>query len=186
VLRDAEQPAGGGPDGLPELRDEPGSRPCSGSHQAGQARPIGADKQLSTETLLAGLYDLPEAPWKTINKGLPLTASDLAGRLREYDIKSHTLKSLNKKGYHRAHFEDPWRRYVLPPLPSDNAVTPVTNVTRTEQQAPEVTLVTPFQKGRERAINDGLDIPEWLRREPKVVRAPALGPVGDTLDDLDP
>jgi hypothetical protein len=43
VLRDAEQPAGGGPDGLPKLRDEPGSRPCSGSHQAGQARPIGAD-----------------------------------------------------------------------------------------------------------------------------------------------
>jgi hypothetical protein len=33
-------------------------------------------------------------------------------------------------------------------------------------------------------VDDGLDIPDWLRREPKVVRAPAFGPVADRLDDL--
>jgi Protein of unknown function (DUF3631) len=87
-------------------------------------------KQLPTELLLAGLYDLPEAPWKTINKGLPLSASDLARYLREYEIRSTTLKSYNKKGYHRAHFEDAWRRYASVSVPPENTVTNVTNVTK--------------------------------------------------------
>jgi hypothetical protein len=117
-------------------------------------------KQLATEMLLAGLYELPEAPWKTINKGLPFSATDLAGHLREYDIRSHTLKSFNRKGYHRAHFEDAWRRYVPSSLPSENVVTPVTNVTMAASAAAEVTLVTgvtPSQGNREGAALDPTD-----------------------------
>jgi hypothetical protein len=117
------------------------------------------DKQLPTELLLAGLYDLPEAPWKTMNKGLPLSASDLARHLREYDIKSHTLKSFEKKGYHRAHFEDAWRRYALP----ENAVTAVTPVTNGR----EVTPVTPLQ-GNGGWEPDDLDIPDYLQRSPRI------------------
>ena len=94
-----------------------------------------------------------------MNKGLPLSASDLARHLREYDIKSHTLKSFEKKGYHRAHFEDAWRRYALP----ENAVTAVTPVTNGR----EVTPVTPLQ-GNGGWEPDDLDIPDYLQRSPRI------------------
>jgi uncharacterized protein DUF3631 len=98
-----------------------------------------------------------------VNLGLPLNASDLARHLREYDIKSHTLKSFEKKGYHRAHFEDAWRRYA-PPLLPENAVTVVTSVTN-GGEVTAVTPVTPLQ-GNRGSKPDNLDIPDSLRCSP--------------------
>jgi Protein of unknown function (DUF3631) len=44
------------------------TNPCLGVQLLADIRTV-----FPTELLLAGLYDLPEAPWKTINKGLPPT-----------------------------------------------------------------------------------------------------------------
>src|SRR5262249_49800276 len=87
------------------------------------------DKRLPTALLLPDISHLPQPPRKTINKGLPFPPPDLPRHLREYDIRSHTLKSFKKKGYSRAHFEAAWRRSPPPSLFPKNAVTAVTIVT---------------------------------------------------------
>jgi uncharacterized protein DUF3631 len=168
-------------------------------------------KALPTELILAGLYELPEAPWKTLAKGLALSANDLARHLREYDIRSTTVKPYNKRGYYRAHFEDAWRRYIPVALSPGNGATgatnatngsngcgtPTTNVLDATEKANEINEVaavaavapprgnidTGSQKFAALAGTDNdLGIPEFLDRN----RKPALGPDGDSLDDFEP
>ena len=138
--------------------------------------------QLPTELLLAGACTTcPKPHGRPSTKdfhSLPPISPVTFGS----DIKSHTLKSFEKKGYHRAHFEDAWRRYAPPSLSPENAVTAVIPVTN----GGEVTPVTSFQGNRGWEPDD-LDIPPFLQvanRKVPLDRKPALGPEGDSLDDL--
>jgi len=84
-----------------------------------------ADK-LATETILKALHERDESPWRDI-KGKPLDGRGLARRLREYGIKSRTVRIGNAtpRGYERADFHDAWARY----LPSPTSATSATSAT---------------------------------------------------------
>lgn len=72
-----------------------------------------ADDKLPTETLICGLLKDPESPWATIRKGEEIDARWLASQLRKYGIEPKTQRIGESvfKGYSRAQFEDPWKRY---------------------------------------------------------------------------
>jgi 5S rRNA maturation endonuclease (ribonuclease M5) len=85
-----------------------------------------AEEQLTTKKILAELYLLEDAPWNDI-KGKPLSDNQLGRRLKQYGVKSKTLRFPNDrfaKGYARTDLYDVWRRY-LPPI-SEKPVTDVT------------------------------------------------------------
>ncbi len=71
--------------------------------------------RISTVDLLAALFDDTEAPWLTYNRGgKPMTARQLAGRLREFGVHSTTLRigTGMSKGYSLTQFEDAFSRYL--------------------------------------------------------------------------
>jgi hypothetical protein len=85
-----------------------------------------------TEDILIALNKIEESPWGAIRKGEPLDARGLALRLRQYGIKSTTVRigSAVAKGYRVEDLFDAWHRY-LPPLPLSQR-TAVTSVTTTD------------------------------------------------------
>jgi hypothetical protein len=83
---------------------------------------IGEHDSIPTTVLLERLKADPEAPWADYqNTGL--TAMRLGSLLREYDIRSTTIRFPapvgQAKGYHRADFLDAWTRYTPDPDTSD-------------------------------------------------------------------
>ncbi len=74
--------------------------------------------RISTENLLMALCDMVEAPWSTLNRGHPMSAHQLARLLRQFGIRSKTLRVEEglRKGFERKRFVDAWRRYLPPPL----------------------------------------------------------------------
>jgi hypothetical protein len=85
------------------------------------------EDHLPTEAILERLYRLDEAPWGEIQNGKGLNARGLATRLRQYEIKSATIRigERTPKGYRRADFEDAWNRYLGPsPMESATSATP--------------------------------------------------------------
>jgi hypothetical protein len=90
---------------------------------------FGSEEQLTTKKILAELCLIEDAPWNDL-KGKPITDNQLARRLKQYGVKSKTLRlgiDHFAKGYTREDLHDVWRRY-LPPLP-DKPVTGVTSDT---------------------------------------------------------
>lgn len=73
---------------------------------------FGTDTALPTTTLLERLKADPEAPWADYGPN-GLTPMKLATILREYDIRSTTMRFQGgqAKGYRRADFIDAWNRY---------------------------------------------------------------------------
>lgn len=75
---------------------------------------------IPTGVLLDRLKADPEAPWGEYG-GTGLTAMKLGVLLREYDIRSDTIRFApptgQAKGYRRDHFTDAWRRYCPDPDP---------------------------------------------------------------------
>lgn len=71
---------------------------------------------MASKAILHRLRELEEAPWKDL-KGKPLDERGLAYRLRQYLIKSKTIRvsDATPKGYVKADFLDAWRRYLQPP-----------------------------------------------------------------------
>ena len=88
---------------------------------------------MSSKAILHRLLDLDEAPWKDL-KGKPLDERGLAHRLRQYGVKSKTIRvgEITPKGYVKADFVDAWSRY-LPPL--DKSTTNATSATDMHFQA---------------------------------------------------
>ncbi|MEU6997191.1 DUF3631 domain-containing protein [Nonomuraea sp. NPDC046570] len=78
------------------------------------------DTALPTATLLERLKADPEAPWADYGPA-GLTAMKLGVILREYDIRSATIRfpTGQAKGYQRIDFADAWTRYcpAIAPLP---------------------------------------------------------------------
>jgi uncharacterized protein DUF3631 len=69
---------------------------------------FGDAEAMHSETILAGLHKISEAPWSDYY-GRPLSARDLAKLLRPYGVRSVDVKAdaVNKKGYRREHLHDP-------------------------------------------------------------------------------
>ena len=84
---------------------------------------------------------MSEAPWSDI-KGKPLNDRGLAVRLRQYSVKSKTLRigSGTSKGYARADLWDAWESYL--PSVGARSVTSVTTVTSPGLRGPDVTDVS--------------------------------------------
>ena len=112
---------------------------------------FGDAEDMSSKSLLQALHGIAESPWADL-KGKPLDERGLAQRLRQYGVKSKTVRqgTTTIKGYTCSDFLDVWSRYV--PLPAATNVTSVTSVTnqgvvpidrhrRTDEPA-GVTLVT--------------------------------------------
>jgi hypothetical protein len=85
----------------------------------------GQPDALPTSTLISGLRDLEESPWRDL-RGKPLDPAQLARRLRGFDVRSTNLRlgPAVVKGYRRADLTDAWERY-LPAIPG-NPATPAT------------------------------------------------------------
>jgi hypothetical protein len=82
---------------------------------------FGSAKEMSSKAILDALHSLEEAPWSDI-RGKPLDVRSLGHRLRQYGVKSKTIRTTNgtPKGYTRADLNDVWARY-LPALPATSA-----------------------------------------------------------------
>jgi hypothetical protein len=95
---------------------------------------FGEATEMSSKTLLARLHDIAEAPWSEI-RGKPLDERGLASRLRQYGIRSKTVRAdgATPKGYTRADLVDVWKRY-LPSLPEK----PATSATGATAEPPIV------------------------------------------------
>ena len=81
--------------------------------------------RIYTGELLDILYSETEAPWATYNRGKPLSARQLANRLREYKIHSKDMRisPLNKnlKGYSFEDFSEAFSRYIPSSTPNEVA-----------------------------------------------------------------
>lgn len=77
---------------------------------------FGDEDRLATETALARLRDLDEAPWSDL-RGRPLDARGLARRLTTYGVRSTKVKVDGKalQGYRREDLYDSWQRYLPSP-----------------------------------------------------------------------
>ena len=69
---------------------------------------------ISSEDLLAHLNGLEEQPWRTLSRGLEMTARQLADRLRPFRISSKTVRdgADTAKGYSKDSFADAFARYL--------------------------------------------------------------------------
>lgn len=70
---------------------------------------------MSTAAILEALHNIEEAPWADL-RGRPLDARGLARRLKDYGVKSITVRTgegdSTPKGYRRSDLADPWSRYL--------------------------------------------------------------------------
>jgi putative DNA primase/helicase len=79
--------------------------------------------RISTADLLIALCMDVESPWATYNRGQPMSARQLAKRLKEFKINSGTIRLVSghtPKGYYSKSFDDSFKRYV----PCNDATTP--------------------------------------------------------------
>lgn len=83
---------------------------------------FGSSDELPSKAILQALHALEEAPWADI-KGKPLNERGLASRLRQYNVRSKTVRigTTTPKGYARADLVDVWARYLQPPAPDPGA-----------------------------------------------------------------
>jgi hypothetical protein len=82
---------------------------------------------LPTKKVLEQLHALEESPWADI-RGKPLDERGLAYRLRQYSIRSKTIRygQLTPKGYAAADFDEAWSRYLPSPAGSATSATSAT------------------------------------------------------------
>ncbi|WP_024304113.1 DUF3631 domain-containing protein [Pseudogulbenkiania sp. MAI-1] len=73
--------------------------------------------RLFTADLLAALLEDEEKSWATYNRGRPMSAKQLANRLKGYGIKGGTVRTHHetRKGYKLEDFEDAFARYLATP-----------------------------------------------------------------------
>ena len=138
-------------------------------------REIFADRdKVSTADLIMLLCNDEENPWATFNRGKPITPRQVAKRLREYGIHSHTIRIGvdTAKGYVIDQFKESFSRYLSVP--------------------PEISVTTSQTNDY-----DGLDVTDALSENvtrytcygnetPGVTRKPASGAVCDGVTDKTP
>lgn len=105
------------------------STPSLGVRLLADLRDVFGDQDvMSTETILGKLLALEESPWADLY-GKPLNARGLANRLRQYEVRSTTVRIADStpRGYKREDLWDAWSRYVGPP--PDESATSATSAT---------------------------------------------------------
>jgi hypothetical protein len=77
---------------------------------------------MASKALLQRLHEIAESPWHDL-KGKPLDERRLSGFLKQYGVKSKTVRigDLTPKGYARADLHDAWARYLPSPSPAKSA-----------------------------------------------------------------
>jgi hypothetical protein len=113
------------------VAESKGSTPSLGIQLLSDLREVfGQVDAMATETILHTLTALPESPWGDIH-GRAIDARGLSRRLKEYGIKSKTVRigSTTPKGYSRSDFYDAWVRYL--PEPANESATSATSATAT-------------------------------------------------------
>jgi 5S rRNA maturation endonuclease (ribonuclease M5) len=135
--------------------------PSLGIRLLGDLRTIfGKAEALFTKTILDGLHELEEAPWKDL-KGKGLDSRGLALRLRQYGIRRKQVREgkQTSKGYTRADLADAWDRYLPPESPGKE--TRETRETSEQYQGPHVsdvsdspTNVSPDASDEARSVSD--------------------------------
>ncbi len=92
---------------------------------------FGNADEMSTKAILQALINLEESPWGDI-KGKPINDRGLATRLRNYGVKSRTVRigEVTPKGYRRADLHDAWTCYL--PAQAGKSTTSATNETSIE------------------------------------------------------
>jgi hypothetical protein len=111
---------------------------------------FGDETAIPTTMLLQRLRADPEAPWLDYAHG-GLTPHKLGALLREYDIRSATIRFPGvgqAKGYHRADFTDTWQRYT-PAVLTDPRGASVPSV---PTSLPQVTPGTDTTAGTDRSV----------------------------------
>jgi hypothetical protein len=101
---------------------------------------FGDAEEMSTKSILQELNSLEESPWGTL-RGKPMDERGLANRLKQYGVKSRTVRIGGKtpKGYRRVDLFEVWGRY-LPALP-DKCATTATGATNKDFLADDVAAV---------------------------------------------
>lgn len=93
-----------------QTEESTGVRPLS------DIRNVFGSERMSSQELVRLLIALEESPWGMWSRawGASLTPQALARLLRPYEIGPQAIRfgSEQKKGYHRASFEDAWARYL--------------------------------------------------------------------------
>ena len=114
------------------VADSKEAEPSLGVRLLADLRTVFGDKdEMTSKAILSALCALEEAPWGDL-KGKPLDERGLARRLRQYGVKSKTVRFSpderdTAKGYSRDDLHDAWSRYL--PQPHATSVTSVTSVT---------------------------------------------------------
>lgn len=72
---------------------------------------------VTTREILQDLLAMEERPWRTVERGRPLTPAQLAARLRNFGVRVGTIRPDSNretplKGYRQEHFLEIFRRYV--------------------------------------------------------------------------
>jgi hypothetical protein len=106
--------------------------------------------KIFTRDLLAALTSLPEAPWAELNKGKGLNEYSLGRFLKDYEIKSKTVRvgSEQAKGFEHDTFVDAWGRYC----PASASVEPVPSVPVVPVQLSVVPAGTDSVAGTDRTV----------------------------------
>ena len=89
---------------------------------------FGDAHELSSKAILQALMAMEEAPWADL-RGKPLDERGLAYRLKQYGVKSKTIRqgSFTPRGYIRGDLIDLWSRYI-----------PATSATSATSATPEL------------------------------------------------
>lgn len=104
-----------------------------------------ADK-IRTADLIADLCSDEELPWATYNRGFPIKPRQIASRLKEFSVKSVTLRvgATTAKGYRLDQFGDSFDRYLSSPETPGLSVTTSHNGNHSiKSVTPSVTVTDP-------------------------------------------
>jgi len=130
--------------------------------------------KVSSADLITLLCSDEERPWATFNRGKPITPRQVARRLREYGIHSHTIRVGvdTAKGYIIDQFEESFSRYLR--------LSPEISVTTSQvNNSDELAVTDALSENVTRNTCDG-------NRFPEVTREPASGADCDGVTDKSP
>ena len=118
---------------------------------------FGEQPAMSTAELISSLCAIEEAPWSDL-RGKSITDRFLAGRLKEYEVKSKKIRigEHTLRGYERADFHDAWERYLGPP--HSESGTRGTSGTVSAESGVDVPLVPHVPYPMRDAPTDGVEV----------------------------
>jgi hypothetical protein len=130
---------------------------------------FGNAEAMSSKSILKALHELEEAPWADL-RGKPLDERGLANRLRQYGVRSRTVRigESTPRGYARTDLYEQWERY----LPSSAA--------RTATSATSETIPTKQPDIAESRVADVVSFPQtknykWTNDVSQVADVAELG-----------